>query len=59
MSEYREYLVDCMIRLYGFEDKKVIAFSNLCEKYPDSDEWDNTLWVIVRSHQDFPVTDEE
>ena len=59
MSEYRQYLVDCMIRLYGFEDEKVVAFSNLCEKYPNNDGWDDALWVIVRSHQDFPVIDEE
>lgn len=59
MSDYRNYLLDRMIRLYGFENEKVINFANLCEKYADSKEWDDTLWVIVRSHEDFPVTDEE
>lgn len=59
MSDYRKNLVDRMIRLYGFEDEKVVSFANLCEKYTDSAEWDNVLWTLVVSHEQFPVTDEE
>lgn len=59
MTDYRNYLLGRMVHLYGFEDEKVIAFSNLCEKYADSDEWDNVLRVIVESHENFPVIDEE
>lgn len=54
MSDYRKYLVDYVTRLYGFEDEKVVSFANLCEKYPDSDEWDNILWMLANSHEQSP-----
>lgn len=59
MSEYRKNLIDRMIRLYGFEDEKVINFSNLCEKHVDSKEWDNVLRTLVITHEEYPVMDEE
>ena len=59
MSDYRKNLIDRMIRLYGFEDEKVIDFANLCEKHTNSKEWDNVLWTLVITHEEFPVIDEE
>ena len=59
MSNYRKILLDRVTRLYGFEDEKVVAFANLCEKYVNSKEWDNVLWMLATSHEQFPVTNEE
>lgn len=59
MTDYRKNLIDRMIRLYGFEDEKVIDFANLCEKHVGSKEWDNVLWMLVVTHEEFPVMDEE
>ena len=49
MTDYRKNLIDRMIRLYGFEDEKVIDFANLCERHTNSKEWDNVLWTLVFS----------
>ena len=59
MTDYRKNLIDRMIRLYGFEDEKVIDFANLCEKHAGSKEWDNVLWTLVITHEKFPVMCEE
>ena len=59
MTDYRKNLIDRMIRLYGFEDEKVIAFVNLCERYANSKEWDNVLQTLVITHEEYPVMDEE
>lgn len=46
MSKLREELIDRMIRIYGYEHPKVIAFINACETAPN---WqDCILEVIVR-----------
>ena len=50
MTDYRKNLIDRMIRLYGFEDEKVVAFANLCERYANSKEWDNVLRTLVITH---------
>lgn len=55
----REQLMDRMIRIYGFEHEIVIAFCTMCEDYPQTEAYDNTLRVLVESHEEFPVLDEE
>jgi hypothetical protein len=59
MSNFRESLIDRMIRLYGFEDKKVIDFAKMCETWPETDRWNKSLAVLVKSHEDNPIFEEE
>lgn len=42
----REKMQDMLINKRGFEDKSVITFCRLCEKYPDIDEWNEHLCNI-------------
>lgn len=58
MSNFRESLIDRMIRIYGFEHKLVIEFIKMCEAWEEND-WNNRcLAVLVASHEDSPVFDE-
>lgn len=58
--DFRENLLDRMIRIYGFENPLVIEFANACNKYVNSAEWDKTLETIVKSHEETPyIFDEE
>ena len=43
MNDFRENLLDRMIRIYGFEDPVVISFCRLCESWPEGEEWDKGL----------------
>ena len=59
MSSFRENLIDRMIRLYGFEHKLVIEFVKMCEEWEENG-WNNTsLAILVASHEESPVFDEE
>jgi len=40
MSKLREKLVDRMIRIYGYEHPRVIAFANACETAP---KWQDSI----------------
>ena len=42
----REQLLDRMIRIYGFEHDIVIIFANMCESYPQGEQWDKALKVF-------------
>ena len=53
MKELREKLLDRMIRLYGFEDKMVIDFAEMCEGYPDTEQYDKCLSVLVKCHEEY------
>lgn len=59
MSEYRENLIDRMIRIYGFEHKITQAFANICETYPPTEIFDNTLKALVEAHEEHPVIEED
>lgn len=55
MTAYRESLVNRMIRVYGFEDKIVLDFARMCEKWANND-WNNKcLAILVASHEADPV----
>lgn len=54
MSEYREQLIDRMIRIYGYENEIVIKFCEICEKDPDNAELDKMCELFVSSHEQFP-----
>lgn len=56
MSLYRENLIDRMIQIYGFESPIVIDFCEFCE---DDDFADDVLTIVVESHEQFPVIDED
>lgn len=58
MTNFRESLIDRMIRIYGFEHECVLAFISLCEKYEDSLWNDQLLEILVENHEAFPVTED-
>ena len=55
MTEFRENLLDRMIRIYGFENPIVIDFAKLCDNPIFKD---NLLEQIVKAHEEFPAIDE-
>ena len=58
MTDFRKALIDRMIHQYGFEDKKVILFARMCEKYPENAGWDKMLSMLVQAHEEYPVIEE-
>ena len=59
MTNFRENLIDRMIRIYGFENPIVIEFCRMCEAWEEND-WNNKcLAVLVASHEESPIFDEE
>jgi hypothetical protein len=58
MTEFREKLLDRMIRLYGFENPMVIEFAKMCETYPQGANWDKGLKTLVECHEAMPYVEE-
>lgn len=61
MTEFRNELLNRMIRIYGFENPFVIQFANACESYttPDTcDMWDHILETTVLCHEKSPYFSE-
>lgn len=56
MTEFRENLLDRIIRIYGFEHKVTIFFARCCENPNLDDEY---LERIVRDHETHPYLDDE
>lgn len=54
MNEYREQLIDRMVRLYGFENVITIQFCELCERYDNNADNDTMLRVLVEAHEQYP-----
>lgn len=53
----REEMLTKIIHLYGFEHPVTIQFAQMCETMEDND-WNNqTLEILVKSHQANPVYD--
>ena len=59
MSNFRENLIDRMIRLYGFENPMVIEFCRMCEDWEDNQWNDKVLRILVEAHEMTPVFDED
>lgn len=59
MTTYREQLVDRMIRIYGFEHNCVLTFINMCERYENSFWYDHILEILVESHEEDPLVEED
>ena len=62
MNEFRNQLLDRMIRIYGFEHPLVVSFAEMCEKYTDeksSAYWDKCLETVVDCHEKNPYFPEE
>lgn len=54
MNQYRESLIDRMVRIYGLENPIVIDFVRLCERL-DLNAWnDTTLELLVEAHEENP-----
>lgn len=50
-NEYRESLLDRMIKIYGFEHKAVIEFAEMCLQHKHSTIWDGVLASTVEDHE--------
>lgn len=52
----REFLLDRIIRIYGFEHEITIEFARMCENnlFTDKD-----LEIIVEAHEKYPIDFEE
>lgn len=59
MSEFRKNLLDRVIRLYGFEHRITIGFAETCERFPDDEQWDNTLWTLCKTLLECPLVFED
>ena len=60
MTEFREMLLGRMIAIYGFEHQITIDFARMCETYPQGENWDKGLRVLVECHEEMPnIEDEE
>lgn len=55
----REQLLDRMIRIYGFEHGIVIDFAKMCESYPQGEQWDKALRVLVECHEANPYCEDD
>lgn len=54
MNQYRESLIDRMVRIYGLENPIIIDFVRLCERL-DPNAWnDTTLELLVEAHEENP-----
>lgn len=59
MNELRENLIDRMIAIYGYEDKVVIQFCEMCDRLEDN-EWNNKiLSLLVEAHETRPYNLDE
>ena len=55
MTNFRENLLDRMIRIYGLENPIVIDFAEWCERWEEN-EWNNkALTILVEAHEADPV----
>ena len=59
MTTCRENLIDRMIHLYGFENPMVIQFAGMCEKYPNTADYDDVLRILVEAHEENPLFGED
>lgn len=59
MSNFRESLIDRMIRLYGYENNLVIDFAKMCEAWAKNDWNDKCLALLVASHEADPILEED
>ena len=49
-TDYRKYLINTLV-LYSCSSKIIADFTDLCMKYLDSNDWDDTLCIIARACQ--------
>ena len=45
MDMFREYMVRKLIKKFGLEDERVIAFARRCELYEDSETAEDVLFL--------------
>ena len=57
MNTMRKSLIDRMVKIYGFEHPAVIHFTELCERWEDTEINDIILRLAVESHEKFPALD--
>ena len=55
MNDFRKSLIDRMSKIYGYEHRYVIQFAKMCEKYPFNKKFDETLELLVKSHEKSPM----
>lgn len=54
MNEFREKLLDRMIRIYGFEHEIVVRFARQCERFAQTEAFDKAFETIVKFHEETP-----
>lgn len=59
MNEFRNKLLDRMIRIYGFEHEIVIRFARQCERFPQTEAFDKAFETIVKFHEGTPQIEKE
>ena len=57
MSTMRKNLIDRMIKIYGVEHPAVIHFTELCERWEDTEISDTILQLAVETHEEYPNFD--
>lgn len=59
MTKFREELITRMIEIYGYENPIVIKFCKYCEHLEETD-WNNeSLRLIVETHEKYPMNQED
>jgi hypothetical protein len=59
MTTLRENLLDRIIRIYGFEHPITIDIAKMCESYPQGEQWDKCLTVLVECHEANPYCEDD
>ena len=55
MNDFRKDLSGRMIEICGYEHGYVIQVAKMCEKYPFNKKFDETLELLVKSHEKSPM----
>ena len=59
MDMFREYMVRKLIKKFGLEDERVIAFARRCELYEDSETAEDALFLEYMQLIEESVSEEE
>ncbi len=59
MSEFRTNLLNRMIALYGYEHVCVVTFAQYCENWSETANNNKVLEMLVRSHEEDPISEDE
>lgn len=55
MTNFRNRLINRMVRVYGLEHPVVFVFTKWCEEWEENGWNDKILAALVASHEDSPM----